>query len=81
MMHNSFSFHNLIQIVTLSCILTINSPLKAEEKMQLTSSDIKEGATLSSRHVYKGFGCEGENISPAHLDKKGLKELGYEVDF
>ena|SRR5688572_15124839 len=30
----------------------------------LTSTDIKEGATLSNKHVFNGMGCKGENISP-----------------
>jgi Raf kinase inhibitor-like YbhB/YbcL family protein len=33
--------------------------------MTLTSPDIKDGATISSAHVFKGFGCTGSNISPA----------------
>ena len=32
---------------------------------ELTSPDIKPNATIGNKHVYKGFGCEGENVSPA----------------
>ena len=32
--------------------------------MTLTSSDIKEGATIVNEQVFKGFGCTGSNISP-----------------
>jgi hypothetical protein len=32
---------------------------------ELSSPDLKPGATLDQRHVYNGFGCTGENISPA----------------
>jgi Raf kinase inhibitor-like YbhB/YbcL family protein len=32
---------------------------------ELTSPDIKANATIADRHVFKGFGCEGENVSPA----------------
>ena len=31
----------------------------------LSSPTIKPGATLTSAQVFKGFGCEGQNISPA----------------
>lgn len=36
----------------------------------LTSNDIANGEMLSTKHVFKGFGCEGENISP-HLAWSG----------
>lgn len=31
---------------------------------QLSSTDIKAGETLSSKHVFSGFGCKGDNASP-----------------
>jgi Raf kinase inhibitor-like YbhB/YbcL family protein len=31
----------------------------------LTSPTIKPGSTLSDAQVFKGFGCEGKNVSPA----------------
>lgn len=34
------------------------------EDFKLTSTDISEGEKLSSKHVFKGFSCEGENVSP-----------------
>ena len=33
--------------------------------MQLSSPTIKPGSTLTDAQVFKGFGCEGKNISPA----------------
>ncbi len=33
--------------------------------LEVTSPDIAPGATISSDHVYAGFGCAGKNISPA----------------
>lgn len=30
----------------------------------LTSADLKDGDTISNRHVFQGFGCSGENVSP-----------------
>ncbi|EPQ7637073.1 Raf kinase inhibitor-like protein YbcL, partial [Escherichia albertii] len=32
---------------------------------QVTSSEIKNGESLAKAHVFSGFGCEGENISPS----------------
>lgn len=31
----------------------------------LSSPDIEAGSTISSKHILKGFGCTGQNISPA----------------
>jgi len=36
----------------------------------VTSTDVKDGAVLGTKQVYKGFGCTGENISP-QLSWKG----------
>jgi Raf kinase inhibitor-like YbhB/YbcL family protein len=33
--------------------------------MRLTSPQIKQGRTIAMEQVFKGFGCTGENISPA----------------
>lgn len=35
------------------------------QSLTLSSPDIKEGATIASEQVFKGFGCTGSNISPA----------------
>jgi Raf kinase inhibitor-like YbhB/YbcL family protein len=35
------------------------------QSMGLTSSEIKEGATIANEQVFKGFGCTGDNISPS----------------
>ncbi|MDO8348386.1 MAG: YbhB/YbcL family Raf kinase inhibitor-like protein [Rugosibacter sp.] len=32
---------------------------------ELSSPDLKPGATIDSRQVFNSFGCSGENISPA----------------
>ncbi|HSX59469.1 MAG TPA: kinase inhibitor [Tahibacter sp.] len=31
---------------------------------RVTSSDIADGATLPHKHVFNGFGCDGDNLSP-----------------
>jgi Raf kinase inhibitor-like YbhB/YbcL family protein len=33
--------------------------------MKLTSPQIKQGGKIANEQVFKGFGCTGENISPA----------------
>src|SRR4029077_10295403 len=35
------------------------------DDLTLTSPDIKEGATVADEQVFKGFGCSGNNVSPA----------------
>lgn len=32
--------------------------------MTLTSTDIKEGATIADEQLLNGFGCTGRNVSP-----------------
>jgi len=41
--------------------------------LDLESSDLKPDASFANAHVYKGFGCTGENKSPA-LSWKGAPE-------
>jgi len=35
------------------------------QSMSVTSTEIKEGATIANEQVFKGFGCTGGNISPS----------------
>lgn len=44
--------------------VAVASPALADE-FTLTSPDIKEGHMLADDFVFKGFGCEGGNVSPA----------------
>lgn len=37
----------------------------AQAPFTLTSPDIPAGSTIKADHVYNGFGCTGQNISPA----------------
>ena len=37
----------------------------AADKFVLKSADIAPNAKIADKHVYKGFGCEGGNVSPA----------------
>lgn len=41
--------------------------------LELKSSDIAPGATIADKFVFKGFGCEGGNVSPA-LEWSGAPE-------
>ena len=51
--------------VTTAAALALFSTAAAAEEFTVTSPDIKEGQPMDLLHVYKGFGCEGENQSPA----------------
>ncbi len=46
----------------LSLAILLAAPLASA--FELTSTDIQPGARLSDNQVFKGFGCEGGNISP-----------------
>ena len=35
------------------------------QSLALTSPEISEGATIANEQVFKGFGCTGNNVSPA----------------
>ncbi|HQR21692.1 MAG TPA: YbhB/YbcL family Raf kinase inhibitor-like protein [Burkholderiaceae bacterium] len=37
----------------------------AADKFTVKSADIAPNAKIAQKHVYKGFGCEGGNLSPA----------------
>lgn len=45
--------------------LTAGAVSAQAQKFELTSDKVKEGAKLSADQVFKGFGCEGSNQSPA----------------
>ncbi len=40
-------------------------------KLTVTSAEVKEGKQIANEQVYKGFGCNGDNISPAVSWSKG----------
>jgi Raf kinase inhibitor-like YbhB/YbcL family protein len=44
--------------------LALASAIAYADGLTLTSADLKDGATIGSKHVFKGFGCSGENVSP-----------------
>jgi Raf kinase inhibitor-like YbhB/YbcL family protein len=46
-------------------LLGLSAGAASAQNMTLTSPEIKEGATIANEQVFKGFGCKGDNISPA----------------
>lgn len=58
------------QLLLTSCLLS--SGLSHSQTFQLTSNDIKQGK-LSETQVFNGFGCTGQNISPALTWKNAPK--------
>jgi len=55
----------LVGIVTAFGIAAFASPVAQAQTMTLSSPDIKDGGTIANQQVFKGFGCTGDNISPA----------------
>lgn len=51
-------------LATASLILSAAGIRADSAGFRLTSSDITDGGTLPERHVFNGFGCTGENLSP-----------------
>jgi Raf kinase inhibitor-like YbhB/YbcL family protein len=65
-------------------ILAIVFPASGAEtgKLTLSSPDIKHGALMQNEQVFNGFGCSGQNRSPALVWKnppKGTKSLALTV--
>ncbi len=50
--------------VLFSVLLSLAGTALADD-FKLSSKDIAEGQTLSAEQVFKGFGCEGGNVSPS----------------
>jgi hypothetical protein len=44
--------------------MTFMSGIGAAAEFQLTSPTIKPKQTIGKAHVFDGFGCAGENVSP-----------------
>jgi Raf kinase inhibitor-like YbhB/YbcL family protein len=59
-----------VAIVSSALLALAATGAQAKETFTLTSPSIKNGATLTMDQVFKGFGCEGKNMSPA-LEWKG----------
>jgi len=59
-------------LIALSCLL-ISSIAFAGPSFVLSSTDVSESAPIDNRFVFGGFGCSGDNRSPA-LSWSGLPE-------
>ena len=52
------------RLVTL-CFATLACASLAVQAFTLESAEVKPDSTVSETHVFKGFGCDGGNISPS----------------
>lgn len=55
----------LVGIVTAFGLAAFSFTAAQAQTMTLTSPDIKDGGTIANQQVFKGFGCTGDNVSPA----------------
>ena len=51
-------------VALFAAAMTVALPAVAAD-FKLTSADVKAGGTVENTYVFKGFGCEGGNASPA----------------
>jgi Raf kinase inhibitor-like YbhB/YbcL family protein len=56
--------HTLISFAVAAAALTGAASASAQ-KFSLSSADLPAGKPVAMKHVFNGFGCTGENISPA----------------
>jgi Raf kinase inhibitor-like YbhB/YbcL family protein len=59
------SHDRLVGIVTAFGLAAFSFTAAQAQTMTLTSPDIRDGGTIANQQVFKGFGCTGDNISPA----------------
>ena len=52
-------------LILLSCLIAFSvSFAYAKDNFKLNSPDISKKSMIKNKHVFKGFGCKGENVSP-----------------
>src|SRR6476619_4665259 len=54
----------LLHVLALASGLSLTADAAAAS-FRLASADIKPGATIAAEQTFNGFGCSGQNISPA----------------
>lgn len=47
------------------CVVLFSASAGSAAAFELSSPVLKPNATIADRHVFNGFGCTGDNISPA----------------
>lgn len=53
-------------LAALTSVITMSAAMSASAAgFTLSSADIKPGAAINNKQVFKGFGCTGDNVSPA----------------
>jgi Raf kinase inhibitor-like YbhB/YbcL family protein len=55
----------MFRLVAVAAGVAIMASSAAAAAFELESPDFPRGGSIPNKHVYKGFGCEGENVSPA----------------
>jgi Raf kinase inhibitor-like YbhB/YbcL family protein len=58
MKHTLFSF-------AVAAVAITGAASASAQKFSLSSADLPAGKLVAAKHVFNGFGCTGENISPA----------------
>jgi hypothetical protein len=53
------------KILILAALAAVLPPMANAAGFKLSSPNIEPGGTLTEAQVFKGFGCEGKNVSPA----------------
>jgi Raf kinase inhibitor-like YbhB/YbcL family protein len=54
-----------VRYLLLAVLFIVSSPFAAAAGFTLTSPQIKAGGTIANAQVFNGFGCKGDNVSPA----------------
>ena len=55
---------NFSKNLLLMVFILTGSQAQAQAEFVLHSAALEEGTTLAEAHVYDGFGCTGDNVSP-----------------
>lgn len=75
-----------MRFITPLLTLSLLGATAAQAEMKLTSKDLTPGKAMADAQVFKGFGCEGGNVSPqlswsgAPADTKSFAIMAYDPD-
>lgn len=56
---------SMIKISVVTAVLSFACLTAAAGEFKLASTDVASKTTISNKQVFNGFGCSGENVSPA----------------